>query len=59
MSNQYRVDRFYGNFMYKDCTSSKSQGKRLYRFPLQTDKRHHLWIRNSGKFLYHIITYIQ
>lgn len=50
MSEQYRTDNFYDKCMYKDCTNSRSEEKRLYRFPLHTDQRHHVWIRNSGKF---------
>lgn len=49
MSDQCNINNFYDKCMYKDCTNSKSHGKRLYRFPLKTDERHHLWIRNSGK----------
>jgi len=38
--------------MYKNCKNERSPGKHIYRFPLQTDARHYLWIRNSGKFMY-------
>lgn len=39
MSNQCRIDNFYDKCVYKDCTNSRSHGKRLYRFPLKTDER--------------------
>lgn len=53
MSNQYRVAFFFDKCVYKDCTSERLLcGKRLFRFPLQTDVRHKLWIRNSGKKFY-------
>lgn len=52
MSKQCHVNNFYDKCMYKDCTNLRSDEKRLYRFPLKTDERHHLWIRNSGKVLY-------
>lgn len=56
MSNQ--CDKFFDKCMYQDCVNGRlSHGKRLYRFPLQTDARHYFWIRNSGKFMY-IQTYI-
>lgn len=50
MSQQNCVYRYYDNCVYKDCMNGKRNGKRLYRFPLQTDERYCLWIRNSGKF---------
>jgi len=49
MSNENRVYRFFETCAYKNCTNGKANGERLYRFPLQTDKRYDLWIRNSGK----------
>ncbi|XP_029159104.1 uncharacterized protein LOC114931292 [Nylanderia fulva] len=50
MSNQCHLDTFYDKCMYKNCTSSRSLEKRIYRFPLQTDNRYHLWISNSGNW---------
>ena len=39
--------------MYKDCINGRvSHDKRIYRFPLSTDARQNIWIRNSGKFMY-------
>ena len=49
MSKQCRADSFYDKCMYKDCANKKSDGKCLYRFPLHTDERFHLWIHNTGK----------
>lgn len=52
MSDQNKnVYRFFEKCAYKDCSNGKYNGKHLYRFPLHTDERHHLQIRNSGKFL--------
>lgn len=51
MSKQCRVNNFFDKCMYKDCANKRSDEKHLYRFPLQTDDRFHLWIHNSGKSL--------
>ncbi|XP_026827851.1 uncharacterized protein LOC113562470 [Ooceraea biroi] len=49
MSNQCRVDSVYDKCAYKNCRNGRySTGTHLYRFPLATDGRYHLWIRNSG-----------
>ncbi|XP_072744907.1 uncharacterized protein [Anoplolepis gracilipes] len=48
MSKQCRVNNFFDKCMYKNCANKKSDKKRLYRFPLQTDERFYLWIHNSG-----------
>jgi len=50
MSNH--IKKFFNKCMYMDCVNERSLGKHIYRFPLQTDARHYLWIRNSGKFMY-------
>jgi len=45
--------KFYNKCMYKDCVNGRvAHKKHIYRFPLQTDVRHNLWIRNNGKFIY-------
>lgn len=45
--------RFYDKCVYLNCTNiRKKDGKRLFRFPLQTDARRDVWIHNSGMFIY-------
>lgn len=49
MSSQCGYNKFYKKCMYKDCENGRfAHDKRIYKFPLQTDSRHKLWIRNSG-----------
>lgn len=60
MSDENRAYRFFEKCAYKDCINGKNNGKHLYRFPLQTDERYYLWIRNSGKFfiLYKLLIFL-
>jgi len=44
--------------MYKNCRNGRySTGSHLFRFPLSTNPRHKLWIRNSGKFFMFYLLY--
>jgi len=51
MGDQCRVETIYDKCMYRNCRNGRySTGTRLFRFPVTTDARCQLWIRNSGKF---------
>jgi len=51
MSDQCRVETVYDKCMYKNCRNGRySTGTHLFRFPVITDAKCQLWIRNSGKF---------
>jgi len=51
MPNENSTYRYFEKCAYKNCMNGKTNGKRLYKFPLQTDKRHYLWIRNGKCFI--------
>jgi len=46
------INKFFNNCMCKNCVNERSLGKHIYRFPLQTNVKRYLWIRNSDKFMF-------
>lgn len=52
MNNQCPSESVYDTCAYRNCRNGRfSTGAHLFRFPLSTDARYKIWIRNSGKFL--------
>jgi len=58
MNKQDCIETVYDKCMYKNCRNGRySTGSHLFRFPLSTNPRHKLWIRNSGKFFMFYLLY--